>query len=170
MFLLVTVEIKSDLDRQVWSAVVLSSAYVETSSSYQEDEISALMEQTPEALWGSGIIPATLIDASAVVLHPGSLDCTGCSLGCQLSSGLLHRHVRGLPCEVSRTRELIGVLPPASFHRLTQPCEGIILCLTCYLEVTLSSGQAKDKMPAESSHSIKKKRKCCCKGCVEEDS
>lgn len=76
------------------------------------------------------------------------------------------RRFPGLPRGISRTGELRGVLPPASFHRLPQPGEGIILRLTCDLESTLSSHQAKGKTPTGSSHRVQMKRhKCCCKGC-----
>lgn len=81
-------------------------------------------------------------------------------------TGMVSLCFHGLPRGMLCTRELRGVLPPASFHRLPQPWEGIILCLTCYPESALSSGQTKDKMPTESSHSVQtKQHKCCCKGC-----
>lgn len=168
--------IKSEVRRQLWSALVLGSAYVETSSSYREDEVSALVRQNPEGLWGSGVLPAASLDTPCRGASPGSPDCTGCSPVARNASsppgprrcrsGTFGLRFHGLPWGVSCARELRGVLPPASLHRLPRPWEGIILCLTRYLEITLSSSQVKDKMPTESGHRIwTKQHKCCCKGC-----
>lgn len=107
---------------------------------------------------------------------PGSPDCTGCSPVARNASsppglqrccaGTFSLRFHGLPWGISCARELRGVLPPASFHRLPRPWEGIILCLTRYLEIALSSSQVKDKMPTESGRRIwTKQHTCCCKGC-----
>lgn len=163
--LLFAIVIKSEVRRWVWSAAVLGSAVQELAVPAHEDE--GWYKQTAEGFRSSGVFPAPC--PSAAVLP----SCSPAALAAPLSSGMpaplqgsstdkVSLWFPGLPCGISCTRELRGVLPPASFHGLPQPWEGIILCLTCYLQITLSSGQTRDKMLTESSHNIQTKQQQCC--------